>query len=111
MSLDCRSDNVLYLANCKHCSKGYYVGQTWTELSTRFNKHRGNFTTRDYKKSALSEHIYNEHRSLFNEKLRNFVVGMILQCDISLLDTKEDIYVEKTKARIFGLNRKRVYRN
>ena len=109
MSLDCRSDNVIYLANCKHCRKGYYVGQTWTELSTRFNKHRGDFTAKNYKKSALSEHIFTEHREHFDRRLRNFVVRIILKCDMDLLDMHEDIWVEKTKARIFGLNRKRVH--
>ncbi len=111
MSLNCSDKNVIYIAQCKHCDWGFYIGQTWTPLSTRFCNHRSDFTAAHHHRSALANHIFLHHKQSFDSKLDNFIVGVILKCNIEALNKFEDIYIEKTKARILGLNRMRLQGN
>ena len=64
-SLDCKSENCVYLAICRHCinNLGFYFGKTSTAVHIRFNGHRGCFKIDNFKyeQSALSEHVYREH--------------------------------------------------
>ena len=53
-SLNCKSDNAIYVAKCKHRSDGpqYDLGQTCYRLNVRVNDHRECFKT-DNLKSRL----------------------------------------------------------
>ena len=64
-------------------------------------------TNNKYNDSALAQHIFLQHNNLFDSKLNNFMVGIILRCNITALNMFEDFYIEKTKARVIGLNRMR----
>ena len=109
-SLDCNTENVIYLYICKHCpdNKEFYFGQTNNCLRERANGHRAGFADAKYKKSAMSYHIWEEHRELFHQKLNNFKVGIVKSTSPDLLDRTEDFYVIKTDADVVGLNRYKV---
>ena len=65
LHLNCKSDNVIYIARCKNCVNDTqcYFGQTCNAFHLRLNGHRNYFKTenRAFEKSALSMHIYTEH--------------------------------------------------
>ena len=58
-SLDCMSENCIYVAMCKFCNCEFYLGKTVNMVRTRFNGHRGCFKLENckYTDSALSMHI------------------------------------------------------
>ena len=111
MNLNCSDFNIIYVAQCKHCLPGFYFGQSWMALSTRMNGHRSAFNTGQAHKSALALHITETHSDLMYNKLSNFDIGIIRKCKLVDLNMFEDIYIEKYKARIIGLNRCRVSGN
>ena len=111
MNLDCSDCNVIYVLQCKLCNCGFYVGQTWLALSNRMNNHRAAFKPGNYQKSALALHIAEEHNVNLSDKLVNFNLGIIKKVNRDDLNMHEDIFIEKFKARIVGLNRSRVSGN
>ena len=50
MSLNCSDENVIYVAQCKLCSSGFYFGLTWLPLNIRMNNHRAAFKAEHYNK-------------------------------------------------------------
>ena len=106
---DCTTENVLYLYLCKICTNNdsFYVGQTVNPCRKRASGHRSSFNERDFKKSALSHHIYNDHREHVDKKLNNFSLGVIKQTLPVNLDRLEDFYVNDTNAEL-SLNRYKV---
>ncbi len=111
MSLNCSDYNVIYVAQCRFCSSGFYFGQTWLPLNVRMNKHRAAFKADHYNKSALALHISDMHNNKLPDKLSNFNIGIVLKCNRDDLNMYEDMYTERFKARIIGLNRNRVSGN
>jgi hypothetical protein len=122
-SLNCKSDNIIYLARCKHHSSSEtelrliciddnqcYFGQTCNACHLRLNGHRNCFKTENFafEKSALSMHVYSDHVSNFTEKLFNYDLGIIKQVKPCMLDRTEDFFILKTRADIIGLNRHKV---
>ena len=111
-SLNCKSDNVIYMGKCKTCNTTVqcYFGQTCNALRMRFNGHQSCFKTKNlsYVKSALSMHVHNEHLDKFVDKLHNFEFGIIKQVKPMALDRAEDFYIWKTNSDIVGLNRHKV---
>ena len=73
----------------------------------RANGHRACFTETQYKKSALSYHIYKDHPQYFSKKLSNYSVGIIKSASGAGLDRAEDYYVDSLKADL-SLNRYKV---
>ena len=59
-SLNCMSENCIYVAICKICQFEFYLGKTINMTRTRLNGHIGCFKTVNFKfnDSALSMHIY-----------------------------------------------------
>ena len=104
-TLNCVSNNVIYFAQCRYCVNGFYIGQTWQKFSDRLSGHRADFNEGKEKRSALALHIKTVHNENFQDKLDNFRFGLILKADIDKLDMYEDMYIEKTRARIIALNR------
>ena len=111
MSLNCSDENVIYVAQCKLCSSGFYFGQTWLPINIRMNNHRAAFKADHYSKSSLALHIYEMHSDNIADKLSNFNLGIIRKCNRVDLNMYEDMYIEKFKARIIGLNRSKVSGN
>ena len=113
-SLNCKADNVIYVARCSLCQADgntqLYFGQTCTRFHLRLNGHRSHFKTDNsaYEKSALSMHIFSDHVAHFDVKLDNFVFGIIKQLAPRDMDRVEDFYISSTRADISGLNRYKV---
>ena len=106
-SLTCKSEDVIYIAQCTKCND-FYFGRTMNEARIRFNGHRSKFNTKAYKSSALSLHIYQDHPELVSSGLKNFQIGLIEQPSTSDLDRREDFYIWKTNSSINHLNRYKV---
>ena len=108
-SLDCGSEFVIYLYLCRHCENpcrdGFYFGQSVNSMRDRANGHRASFTESLYMKSALSYYIWDKHRVQFQDKLYNFIAGIVKSVSPAELDRIEDFYVVATKADTMGLNR------
>ena len=106
---NCITENCIYLYVCKLCqsNNGFYVGQTTNTCRGRANGHRADFNYKDFRKSALSYHIYDEHPDHIMKKLSNYKVGIIKATNPMDLDRAEDYYVEITNADL-SLNRYKV---
>ena len=106
---DCSTESVIYIYVCKLCpdNRSFYIGQTVNSCQKRANGHRSNFTDNNFKKSALSFHIYKDHPQHTNKKLSNYDLGILKSCSASNLDRTEDYYVEYLKANL-SLNRYKV---
>lgn len=106
---NCVTENCIYLYVCKLCkdNNGFYVGQTTNTCRVRANGHRSNFNFKDYSKSALSHHIYEEHPDHLMEKLNCYKLGIVRTSNPTELDRVEDYYVELTNADL-SLNRYKV---
>ena len=109
MRCNCVTENCVYLYVCKLCedNDGFYVGQTTNTCRTRANGHRSDFNFRDYSKSALSYHVYDEHPDHIMEKLNNYRCGIVKTSNPMALDRCEDFFVELTNADV-SLNRYKV---
>ena len=105
----CTTEHVIYIYICKHCegNDNFYVGQCVNSARDRANGHRSSFTKNNYKKSALSHHIYIAHPELMKDQLENFRLGVIKSTAPMNLDRLEDYYVISTKAEL-SLNRYKV---
>ena len=106
---NCITENCIYLYVCKLCkdNDGFYVGQTTNTCRGRANGHRSDFNYRDFSKSALSHHVYEEHPEHLMQKLNNFKLGVVKVSNPMHLDRSEDYYVELTNADL-SLNRYKV---
>ena len=111
MNLNCSDCSVIYVAQCKFCNSGFYFGQTWLQLNIRMNNHRTAFKDDQFQKSALALHIAEAHNEKLCDKLTSFNVGIIRKVNREDLNMHEDIFIEKYKARIIGLNRSKVSGN
>ena len=61
-----------------------------------------------FEKSALSMHIFNDHITNFDVKLKNYELGIIKQVKPCMLDRSEDYFIFKTQSDLHGLNRYKV---
>ena len=113
-NLNCKSRNVIYLAQCKLCdhsvSDNTYTGQTSQPFHKRVNGHRSCFVSKygqpdldSAEKSALSLHNINEHRNNFS--LSNF--GFILHDQVRPrdLNRREARHIGDLRTNVMGLNR------
>ena len=106
----CKSEDVIYVCICKVC-KDYYFGQTISHCSMRMNGHRAKFTTKKYKQSALSFHMYQDHLEHFEYSTQMFNCAIVEAVSPNLLDRRESYYIWKTEADIRHLNRIKVVRD
>ena len=106
---DCTTEHVIYIYVCNLCpdNDSFYVGQSVNSCRDRANGHRGQFNRVDYKKSALSYHMFNDHPLYVNKKLSNYSLGVIKSTTPGNLDRLEDYYVEHLDAKL-SLNRYKV---
>ena len=107
-NLNCKSCNVIYVAQCTLCAKvltadDTYTGQTGQPFHKRANGHRACFANPEdfsaVEKSALSLHSYNEH--LDNFDLNNFKFILHDQ-------TREQQHIGELRTNVMGLNRMNV---
>ena len=102
-NVNCKTENVIYFAQCKKCNKeNSYVGKTTQEFHHRVMGHRSKFTKDAFQKSALSMHLFEEHSLEHNIDSFEF---SILKCTPALnLHREEFRYIEKLRTKTFGLN-------
>ena len=106
---DCSTECVIYLYVCNLCenNRSFYVGQTVNSCQKRANGHRASFNESNFKKSALSYHVYKDHPDHTADKLSNYSVGILKACSATNLGRTEYYYVEILKANL-SLNRYKV---
>ena len=77
------------------------------KLHERVNGHRSHFKTNnfEYKKSALSLHIFEHHPEHFGRKLDNFGLSIIKSTRPQDLERAEDFFIWNCRADIIGLNK------
>ena len=102
-NVNCKTENVIYFAQCKKCNKeNSYVDKITQEFHHRVTGHRRKFTKDAFQKSALSMHSF-EERSL-EHSIDSFEFS-ILRCTLALdLRGEEFGYVGGLGAGAFGLN-------
>ena len=106
---DCMTECIIYIYVCNLCknNESFYVGQTVNSCRSRANGHRGRFNRGNYKKSALSHHIYKDHPSHIDKKLSVYSLGIIKSTVPNDIDRLEDYYIELLDAKL-SLNRYKV---
>ena len=106
---DCTTECAIYLYVCNICidNDSFYLGQTTNSCQKRATGHRACFTKSNFKKSALSFHIYNDHPQYISKKLSNYSMGVIKSVSAVNLDRAEDYHVERFNADL-SLNRYKV---
>ena len=104
-SLNCMTENCIYVALCTICDCEFYLGKTVNMARTRFNGHRGCFKLKNskYSDSALSMHIFEAHIEKFGDKLKNFKMGIVKEVKPTSLNRMEDYYIYVTKADTISL--------
>ena len=109
----CNSCNLIYHAECKHCSKSY-VGKTTQKLNARISGHRGKFTDFLFQDTSqlndednlLGLHLFHKHylnsKTAFDE---SYAFTILEKCNPKDLDVKEHVWVQKLKCTApYGLN-------
>ena len=104
-TLNCKSRNVIYLWQCKLCSKdNSYFGRTIQKVHKRTNTHRGCFNDPSkWEDSALSVHARKIHGDVFD--LKNFKITLVKKCSPQRIRRDEFKYIDKYRTKTFGINR------
>ncbi len=104
-NLNCKSKNVIYLWQCKLCTRdNSYFGRTVQPSHKRTNTHRGCFMKEEeWEESALSMHAKSCHGNNFS--LNNFKISLVRQCTPQTIRREEFKYIDKYKTRVRGINR------
>ena len=109
----CNSNNLIYYAKCKHCSKGY-VGKTTQKLNGRISGHRGKFNVflhhdtsqLNDEDNLLGLHLFHKHhlnnKTAFDD---SYTFTILEKCNPKYLDLKEHVWGQKLKCVApYGLN-------
>ena len=122
--LDCNSNHVIYLFECKKCQYRFpYVGSTKTKFRYRINnyksfhrKFRKKYVEKDLaiviKKSKLKQKLFHEHYcSEGHQGIENWSVTLIDQVeDLDSLRKKELYWINRLNTWApFGFNGREVY--
>ena len=117
IQLNCKSSNVIYLAQCTICDPvqdngdiNCYVGQTIQPLHKRVNGHRSCFDVNEnlqiWEKSALSKHAYESHQDNFD--IRNFKIMAYRQGCTTSLNRLEAKTINELRLGVLGLHRMKI---
>ena len=111
-SLNCKDNNIIYLAQCQICSSKHeklkedtYFGQTVTPMHIRMNGHRSKFVIDNrllFEHSALAMHCYLVHKSSFD--MKHFKLGIVKKVRPIDLNRVEDHFINRfrTNIEIYG---------
>ena len=117
IQLNCKSSNVIYLAQCTICDPvqdngdiNCYAGQTIQPLHKIVNGHRSCFDVNEnlqiWEKSALSKHAYESHQDNFD--IRNFKIMAYRQGCTTSLNRLEAKTINELSLGVLGLNRMKI---
>ncbi len=111
--MNCKSQNVIYIAQCKLCvtanePENSYGGQTTQPLHKRVKGHRACFKSdvTIVEKSALAKHSFEKHHDSFN--LDNFKFLVRKQVQPINLDRQEAVTIGSLRMGVLGLNRMKI---
>ena len=115
--LNCKSSNVIYLAQCTLCDPvqengdiNCYAGQTIQPLHKRVNGHRSCFDVNadleTWEKSALSKHAFEAHQDNFD--IKNFKFMAYKQGSGTSLNRLESKTINELRLGVLGLNRMKI---
>ena len=94
----------IYVCICKLCNN-FYIGQAITALNIRINGHRAHFRDAHPEKSALAQHIAQDHANMMHEHTNNFKIGILIKSNPLSLSRLEDRFIIDTLADTKHLNR------
>ena len=101
-SVDCQTQNVVYLITCNKC-KQQYVGQTERTLSLRFSEHRGYVNTKKIDK-ATGQHFNKAGYNLSN--MRVSIIEKVHSKNPHMREIRESKYINKLNTFHKGMNKK-----
>lgn len=109
--LDCKSKNVIYVAQCSLCEgkpiDSAYVGQTQQRFHQRANGHRSCFVDADnlekIEKSALALHAKERHPDRFDMTIFKFLI--VDSTPGEDLNKTESRKIRELRTNVLGLNR------
>ena len=106
---NCKSKNLIYLAECKQCNKAY-IGKTTLPLHNRINGHRASkFDTSNCISTLTDENVLSYHCLVDHNKTQEFTKLYeitILKCvePLNLLETEHYLINKFKTVRPTGLN-------
>ena len=100
--IKCTDTYIIYSITCKLCPKVQYIGQTYQTAAKRFSTHHSDIITKKVHKPVAAHFNLPGHGTsamifLPFEKLRF--------PDKTMLDVREDFWIQKKKTFLYGLNK------
>ena len=93
-SLTCKSKNICYLINCKHCNQ-QYTGETKREFHLRLNSH-----TSDIKLNQKSTRMVKHFSECSLENIQPIILEKVLSTDPFICKAKEQFCIDLLETEI-----------
>ena len=100
-TVDCSTNNIIYLLGCKKCPQ-QYIGETERTLKDRFAEHRGYVNTNNQTKTT-GVHFNSKGHSVSDMLIT--VIEKVHNKDPQFRKQREKLYIQKFNTRYRGLNR------
>ena len=100
-NVDCSTQNIIYLLNCKKCSQ-QYIGETKRMLKERFSEHKTYVNTNNKSKSTGIHFNEKGHRV---SDMEISIIEKVFNKDPRYRKQREKFYIQKFNTRYRGLNR------
>ena len=86
INVSCKSSNVVYCIDCKHCGKRY-VGETYRDVGIRISEHDGDIRHKRYENSEVAYH-FNQDGHSGPKDMRVYILDFIYEHPQSKRGTK-----------------------
>ena len=93
-SLTCKSKNICYLINCKHCNQEY-TGETKREFHLRLNSH-----TSDIKLNQKGTGMVRHFRECGLENIQPIILEKVRSTDPYIRKAREQFYIDLLETEI-----------
>ena len=93
-SLNCKSKNICYLINCKHCNQ-QYTGETKREFHLRLNSH-----TSDIKLNQRSTGMVRHFSECGSENIQPIILEKVRSTDPFIRKAREQFYIDLLETEI-----------
>ena len=100
-SVDCSSQNIIYLLGCKKCPQ-QYIGETERMLKERFSEHRGYVNTKNLSKTT-GAHFNEKGHSISDMEIT--IIEKLFTEDPQFRKQREKMFIQKFNTRYRGLNK------
>ena len=102
-SMNCKSQNVLYIITCNKC-KEQYVGKTNSTLSKRCTVHRSQIKHKEYRQLGLSKHLEELNKNCPIDDMFTIIPFYKLKDNRSDTITKENFFIRRFKPKLNNLS-------